>query len=115
MNTASLPRIEILAPAPVTIRAPETAQAQAAAIATPDGVCITAGVAELQGAGAEWSAQLARLDRPGVMATMYFAQGVREVILRLEDGRQARARISGTSFVAAAERVCQLVGLEPLA
>ena len=35
--------------------------------------------------------------------------------LRLEDGREARASIAGTSFVAAAERVCQLVGLEPLA
>ncbi|MBI5289376.1 MAG: hypothetical protein HY873_10445 [Chloroflexi bacterium] len=113
MTPAILPQSATPAPAPTTVREPESA-ALAAAIATPDGVCITAGVAEVRGTGGEWRAQLVRLDRPGVMATMYFAQGVREVILRLEDGRQARARIAGTSFVAAAERICQLVGLEPL-
>ncbi len=101
-------------PAPAPIRQPAPEQI-VAAIATVDGSLITAGLATVEGAEIDWRATLARLDRPGVMASMYFAQGVREVILRLEDGREARARIAGTSFVAAAERVCQLVGLEPLA
>ena len=62
-----------------------------------------------------WTATLTKLERPGVVASMFFAQGLREVTLRLDDGRTARARIAGTTFVAASERVCHLIGLEPLA
>jgi hypothetical protein len=49
-----------------------------------------------------------------MVATAYFGDRVREVILRLSDGRHARARITGTTFMAAAERVCEMSGLEPL-
>ncbi|HLB24352.1 MAG TPA: hypothetical protein VJP07_09675 [Dehalococcoidia bacterium] len=118
MTSASLRHIETPttpATAPAPLREPEGERQQAAAIATVDGSLITAGVAAIEGAGIDWRATLARLDRPGVMVSLYFGQGVREVVLRLEDGREARARIAGTSFVAASERVCQLVGLEPLA
>jgi hypothetical protein len=100
-------------PAPAPAREPVDALL-VAAIATVDGSLITAGLATVEDAEAVWRATLSKLDRPGMMACMYFTHGVREVILRLEDGREARARIAGTSFVAAAERVCHLVGLEPL-
>ena len=38
-----------------------------------------------------------------------------DIVLRLDDGRQARARLASTTFLAASERVCDLTGLEPLA
>ena len=88
---------------------------QPAAIATPYGRFVTGGIVEITGDGAEWSATLRKLDRPGVIAAAYFADGVRDVLLMLEDGRRARARITGTTFIAASERVCQLNGLEPFA
>jgi hypothetical protein len=37
---------------------------------------------------------------------------MREVLVRLDDGRVARAQIAGTSFVGA-QRVCDLVGSDP--
>lgn len=92
-----------------------TQKTQPAAIATPRGRFVTGGIIEIHGDGAVWSATLRKLDRPGVVAAAYFADGVREVLLMLEDGRRARARITGTSFIAASERVCLLTGLEPLA
>jgi hypothetical protein len=33
-------------------------------------------------------------------------------VLLLSDGRQGRARITGTSFVASAQRICKLEGRE---
>jgi hypothetical protein len=54
------------------------------------------------------------MDRPGTVATMYFSGGVRDVIVRLEDGRRGQARIAGTSFIAASQRVCDLIAEEPL-
>ena len=96
-------------PAP---RLPATRGPQYSTIWTMDGRFVTGGIAEIDGGGVSWSATLGRLDRPGHVASMYFAGGVREVLLRLDDGRSARARITGTSFIAASERVCQLAGLE---
>lgn len=99
------------APAP---RLPVTLGPQYSTIWTTDGRFVTGGMAELDGGGINWRATLGRLDRPGHVASMYFAGGVREVLLRLDDGRSARARITGTSFIAASERVCHLAGLEQL-
>ncbi len=98
-------------PAP---RLPVTRGPQYSTIWTMDGRFVTGGMAEIDGTAMSWSATLGRLDRPGHVASMYFAGGVREVLLRLDDGRSARARITGTSFIAASERVCQLAGLEQL-
>lgn len=99
------------APAP---RLPVTRGPQYSTIWTTDGRFVTGGMAEIDGAGISWRATLGRLDRPGHVASMYFAGGVREVLMRLDDGRSARARITGTSFIAASERVCHLAGLEQL-
>jgi len=97
-----------------TPRLPLTDGPQYSTVWTMDGRFVTGGMAELEGSGNAWRATLARLDRPGHVASMYFAGGVREVLLRLDDGRSARARITGTSFIASAERVCRLAGLERL-
>lgn len=94
---------EVLAQAPI-----------GGAIATALGEHITAGRVDINGTADTWTATISRLERPGVVASMFFAQGLREVSLLLDDGRTARAQIAGTSFVAASERVCQLIGLEPL-
>jgi hypothetical protein len=82
---------------------------------TPDGRLVTGGTVTLRTAGDGWAARITRLDRPGMVATLYFAEGLRDVSLTLADGRSARARIASTTFLASAERVCELTGLEPLA
>lgn len=87
---------------------------QAATLSTLDGRYITDGIAEFTGTPLQWGATLRHLDRPGVVASMFFAEGVRDVIVKLEDGRQGKARITGTSFIASAQRVCQLTGAERL-
>jgi hypothetical protein len=87
----------------------------AATISTPDGRFITGGTLEITRRGDDWSGRMRHLDRPGLVASMYFAEGVRDVIVLLEDGRRGTARITGTSFIAASQRICELAGLEPLA
>jgi hypothetical protein len=86
----------------------------AATISTTDGQLITAGTLEFTFSAEGWSGRMRHLDRPGQVATMYFAEGVRDVIVELEDGRRSRARITGTSFIAALQRICDLTGLAPL-
>jgi hypothetical protein len=87
---------------------------QRAVLLTIDGREITAGNALFEGSPLEWTATLSNLDRPGTVASLYFADGLRYVVVRLADGRSARARLAGTSFVAAAQRVCSLDGIERL-
>jgi hypothetical protein len=87
----------------------------AATLSTSSGDAITGGTARIVTGSDGWSARVSGLDRPGQVAAMYFAGGVRDVIIRLADGRTGRARIAGTSFIAAGERICDLAGLEPLA
>ncbi|HYM14611.1 MAG TPA: hypothetical protein VEZ14_03565 [Dehalococcoidia bacterium] len=84
-------------------------------IFTPQGRLVTGGVATVTGTAEAWNASVAKLDRPGLVASLYFSEGLREVRIQLDDGRCARARIIGTTFMPAAERVCDLAGLEPLA
>jgi len=91
------------------------ASLQAAVMATASGELITGAVARVTQDAARWTATLSDLDQPGLVASMYFSAGLREVRLRLADGRRARARITSTSFSASASRTCELVGLEPLA
>jgi hypothetical protein len=79
-----------------------------------DGTVISAGLVEFDNDGAGWHATLRRLDQSGNVASAYFGQGIREIVLRLQDGRRARARIAGTTFIVGGERVCHLDGLEPL-
>ena len=87
----------------------------AATISTADGRLVTGGTAEIAGTRVAWTAVVRQLDQPGAIASLYFGEREREVILGLADGREARAKIAGTSFIAAGERVCRLTGLEPLA
>jgi hypothetical protein len=91
------------------------ASLQAATVATSAGELITGAVARITEDGARWTATLSDLDQPGLVASMYFSAGLRDVILRLADGRRARARITGTTFSASSSRTCELVGIEPLA
>ena len=85
-----------------------------ASVESLDGRLLTRGLAEIAEAGGRWTARVTQLDRPGVIASMFFSERARDVVLRMDDGRHARARISGTSFIAASERVCDLTGVEPL-
>lgn len=62
--------------------------------------------------GARWRATLRRLDRPGALTRAYFVDGVRDVVVQLDDGRRLNARIAGSSYTADNERVCYLVGGE---
>jgi hypothetical protein len=79
-----------------------------------DGRVLTRGVAEVVESGGRWTARMTQLDRPGVVASMFFAERARDIVLRLDDGRHARARIASTTFLAASERVCDLTGIEAL-
>ncbi len=85
-----------------------------AAVEAIDGRVLTRGIAEITTTAGRWTARLTQLDRPGVIASMFFAEKARDIVLRLDDGRHARARLASTSFLAASERVCDLTGLEPL-
>ena len=104
------PAIEERLPEPVR----PVAAMRTATISTLDGTVITHGVAELSGTSDAWTAVFGHLDQPGHIATAYFAHHIREVVLSLNDGRGARARLVGTSFSPEAERTCHLEGLEPL-
>ena len=75
---------------------------------------LTHGTADVVEFATGWTARLTQLDRPGVIASVFFAERARDVVLRLADGRRARARIASTSFIATSERVCDLRGVEPL-
>lgn len=92
----------------------EWTRGQPATLATLDGRRITGGIAMVSGTAADWCATVSHLDRPGCVAAMYFGEGVRYVVLDLQDGRHARARIASTAFVSGAERVCEIVGIERL-
>lgn len=86
----------------------------AATISTRDGRYVTGGVLELMQGDTNWRGRVRHLDRPGNVATMYFGEGMRDVIVRLEDGRRGVARITGTSFIASTERICELEGSSSL-
>jgi hypothetical protein len=89
--------------------------ASAVTIMTTDGRPVTSGHARIDAtATAGWTATVHGLDRPGVIASMFFGEGTRDVVLRLDDGRVARARIAGTTFTPGRQRVCELIGVEPL-
>jgi hypothetical protein len=85
-----------------------------ATISTTDGRFITGGTLDITAAAAGWRGRMRHMDRAGTVATMYFGGGVRDVVVRLEDGRQGIARIAGTSFIAASQRICDLIADEPL-
>jgi hypothetical protein len=101
-------------PAPLIEAAPAEQTTHAATLSTTDGDAITGGTAQVTITAEGWSARVSGLDRPGQVAAIYFADGVREVLVRLADGRSGRARIARTSFIAAGERICDLTGIEPL-
>jgi hypothetical protein len=86
-----------------------------AAVEALDGRVLTRCVVKLLEAPGRWTARLTQLDRPGVIASMFFAERARNIVLRLDDGRHAQARIASTSFIASSERVCDVAGVEPLA
>jgi hypothetical protein len=89
-----------------SIAAPESPTALIPGVMlTIDGRPITGGTIELREAGGRWSGVLRRPDRAGAAATLYFGQGLREVVVRLQDGRHAGARITGSSFAGYGERI----------
>jgi hypothetical protein len=81
---------------------------------TIDGAHITTAWAKITSDAGGWAAALRSLDRPGELARRYFSEGLREVVLRTGDGRQARARVLRTEFVCSGERLCEIIGLERL-
>src|SRR5690349_13483771 len=89
--------------APASVRSAPAVTTHAAMISTVDGDMITRGTARVVVEGELWSGRVSGLERPGQVASMYFAGGVRDVVLRLADGRAARAKIGRTSFIAAGE------------
>lgn len=78
-------------------------------LTTPRGQAITRATARVEQDDRGWTALVTSLERPGVFATLYFVAGVRDVVLRLDDGREGAARITSTSFDAS-ERICRLAG-----
>ena len=99
--------------APAKLPTPRLARIDATLEAL-DGRVLTRGVADVAESGGQWTARMTQLDRPGVVASMFFAERARDVVLRLDDGRHGRARIASTSFLAASERICDLAGIEAL-
>jgi hypothetical protein len=85
-----------------------------ATIATAKGDFLSGGMARLREKADGWTAVLSGLNQPGILASLYFGSGLRDVILRLDDGRRAKARITSTRF-AGGERICEIVGVESLA
>ena len=110
MTAANARAVATATDANITLAPPQTAQP--ASIFTPEGRFVTGGIADIAGSGARWSATLRHLDRPGLVASLYFTGGLRDVVLRLRDGRRARARITATRFAASSQRVCELQGAE---
>ena len=49
-----------------------------------------------------------RLQRPGDVASAFFADGVREVLLTPAGGYEVKAVILGTRFTSSGERLCEL-------
>lgn len=94
--------------------APGINSALRADVLTATGVHITSARATVERRNDGWRATLRRIDRPGQLASAYFAGGLRDVVLALEDGRTARARITASRFLTGAERVFEVEGREPL-
>ena len=67
---------------------------QAATLSTCDGRFVTGGTVEFEGSPRDWSARLGELDRPGNVASLFFAEGVRDVIVRLEFVTEPRVRLT---------------------
>jgi hypothetical protein len=72
---------------------------------------LASGTAKIHQSADGWMATLSKLDRPGAITRAYFTDGIRNVFVHLPDGRRALARITGTSYSAGHERVCELRGL----
>ena len=102
-------RQQVLHPPPV--RTPAGATVTHAALYTIGAEPIATGTAEIRHAPEGWTATVSKLDRPGAIAKAYFTDGVRKVFVHLPDGRRALARITGTSFTPARDRICELRGL----
>ena len=98
----------------ISVRMASSLTTQAVTVSTLDGRYITGAVADFAGTPLRWTATLSHLDQPGYVAMLFFAEGVREVVVRLEDGRRARARMTGTNVLAGAQRVCSVEGVERL-
>jgi hypothetical protein len=75
-----------------------------------DGSPITRCTADVAIDGLRWDATLRVLEKPGTVAALYFSEGVRDAVLRLDDGRSAHVRITGTAFLKREQRVCYVTG-----
>ena len=63
-----------------------------ASVFTLSGQGLADGVVEVSGSDDGWSATLYALDRPGKIAGAYFVTGLREIVVRLDDGRVRGSR-----------------------
>lgn len=106
--------LRVIVSSPLPLRSAPAAEPQPATVATSDGQFISGATAEVSMVGSAWSATLRQFSRPGAMASAYFSDGLRAVIVRLADGRCARGRIAGTSFLGGGERIYQVDGIGPL-
>ena len=109
-----LPRINTFLEVATPKQAPPRLAQIGATLEALDGRILTRGVADLVEPTGRWTARMTQLDKPGVVASMFFAERARDIVLRLDDGRHGRARIASTSFLAASERICDLTGIEAL-
>ncbi len=114
LDAGAIDALDLSLPRAPVVRETAAPESHAATISTVDGKFVVSGMARIEGGGADWRGTLTQLDRPGLVASMYSTGGIREVLLRLGDGRSARARITGTSFIVSSERICELAGLERL-
>jgi hypothetical protein len=109
------PQVQYDSNATSPTRVTERALLSRVTIMTTDGRPVASGQASIEAPESPaWTATVHGLDRPGVVASLFFGEGTRDVTLRLADGRGARARIAGTSFTPGNQRVCDLTGIEPL-
>jgi len=116
VDSPSPPQAAAAAATPQNAVSPRTASESPAeaVVTTLEGRAIALGRIEFDGDDTRWIATLSRMEPAGALASHFFARRVRDVIVRLADGRRARARIVGTSF-AGKERVARLAGSERFA
>jgi len=86
-----------VAATPTIIPEPERVM-QPATLYTTEGLYVTHGHVELTLRSDGWRGALRGLDAPGAVASLYFGGAVRDVVLRLADGRRFPARLTDTRF-----------------
>ena len=106
--------LRVIVSTPLEPRVAPGSGSQPATVTTSDGHAISAAVAQVTVVGSAWSATLRQLSRPGAMASAYFGDGLRSVIVRFEDGCSAAGRVASTNFSSGGERLYRVEGVGSL-